>query len=448
MSFEADYQQRLPNSAQLYERALRYIPGGAGSEARTARLGWTPYPPSAKQGTASRLVDLDGNEYIDYLLGLGPQILGHRHPLVTQAVADAIFEYGSCFALPYELEIEAAEKVAAAVPSVDMLRFTNSGSEAVGIAIRLARAYTGRRLIVRFEGHYHGWQDTINFSQHPDPSVAGPPGRPISVPSGIGILPEFADAIVVLSWNDASAFTDFMQAHGEDVAAVITEPAMFNAGCILPEPGYLELLRSETERQGALLIFDEVITGFRVARGGAQELFGVLPDITTLAKGLGGGFPAAAIGGRRDVMQMMGDGPFRQGGTYNGNVVCCAAVIATMDIMSEPGLFDRQIALGYRLSSELERLGRAAGLPMQVVGLGTAFQVQFADSPIRDWREAFQLTDRNTFKAWYQGMITRGVLFHPDPFECLFVSLVHTDQDVDDTLDAAADVIEEIARAI
>src|SRR5215469_17105441 len=271
-------------------------------------------------GIGSRIRDVDGHEYVDYLLGLGPMILGHRHPAVTAAVASAIETYGTCFGLPYELEIDAARKVVDAVPGVDMIRFTNSGSEAVGSVVRIARAFTGRRLIIRFEGHYHGWQDTVYWSNHVDPAAAGPASRPRAVPSGPGVPAELAATLIVLTWNDAASFASVMAECGDQVAAVITEPAMFNTGCILPQPGYLELLRAETRKHGALLIFDEVITGFRFSRGGAQEWFGVTPDLTTYAKGLGGGFPVAAIGGTADAMRLIAEGVYSHSGTYNANV--------------------------------------------------------------------------------------------------------------------------------
>jgi len=341
VTFEQRYQAWSRRSGALFDEARRYIPGGAGSSARTVKFGWQPYPPFMAEGSGSRLRDVDGHEYVDYLLGLGPMILGHRHPAVTGAVAAAISGLGTCFGLPYELEIEAARKVVAAVPGVDMVRFTNSGSEAVGTAVRLARAHTGRRLVIRFEGHYHGWQDTIYWSNHVDPAAAGPASSPRPVPSGPGVPAELAGTLIVLTWNDAESFAKVMDERGDEVAAVITEPVMFNTGCVLPEPGYLELLRQETQRHGALLIFDEVITGFRFARGGAQEFFGVTPDLTTLAKGLGGGFPVAAIGGSTAVMSMIAEGRYSHSGTYNANVIACAAVSATMDVLAEPGLFDR-----------------------------------------------------------------------------------------------------------
>ncbi|MUL80640.1 MULTISPECIES: aspartate aminotransferase family protein [unclassified Mycolicibacterium] len=445
MSFAEAFNVRTPTTSNLFERAKRTIPGGAGSTARLPRNGWKPYPLFMAEGSGSRLVDVDGNTYIDYLLGLGPMILGHRHPVVTAAVQRAIADVGTCFGLPYELEIEAAEKVVAAVPGIEQVRFTNSGSEAVGTAVRLARATTGRRLIVRFEGHYHGWQDTVYWSNHVDLDLAGPADHPRPVAMGPGVPAELQSTLEVLTWNDPESFVKLMDRRGHEVAAVLTEPAVFNTGCILPEPGYLELLRSETRKHGALLIFDEVITGFRFARGGAQEWFGVLPDLTTLAKGLGGGFPVAAVGGTTEAMRLVASGRYSHSGTYNANVVQCAAVSATMDVLAEPGLYERQRALGYRLAEGLSSLAAERGLDAYVEGLGTVFQLWFADGPIRNWRDAVAHADEDLFTRWYQEMVVRGVLFHPLQFENLFVSLVHDDRDIDETLNAAADALSVVA---
>ena len=424
-------------SPDLLAEAMKVMPGGVGSSARSVRAGWDPYPPFIAHGTGSHIADVDGHEYVDYLMGLGPLLLGHRPPEVTAAVVEAIQTYGTVFGLPYELEAEAARKVVDAVPSVDMVRFANSGSEAVGTAVRLARAVTGRRLLVRFEGHYHGWLDTVYWSNHPDPAVAGPAERPVTVPAGKGLLPEVADSLVVLTWNDPESFTAVMDQIGDQVAAVITEPAVLNTGCILPEPGWLELLRAKTTEHGALLIFDEVITGFRFARGGGQEFFGVMPDITTMAKGLGGGFPVAAIGGTREVMEAIADGRYSHSGTYNSNVIQCAAVSATMDILT-PELYVAARAIGTRLMDGLTGLLAEKGVTGHVVGLGTVFQVWMGtDQPIRNWRDAQRLADEALFTRWWQGMMARGVLFHPEQFENLFVSMAHTDADIDRTLEAA-----------
>ncbi len=445
VGFDEQYLSWARRSGELFSQASEVIPGGAGSSARTVKFGWKPYPPFMATGLGSRLFDVDGHEYVDYLLGLGPMILGHRHPVVTKAVTDAINELGTCFGLPYELEIEAAAKVVAAVPGVDQVRFTNSGSEAVGTAVRLARAFTGRRLVIRFEGHYHGWQDTVYWSNHVDPAAAGPADRPVPVASGPGVPGELAATLISLTWNDAESFSKVMDEVGDQVAAVITEPAVFNTGCILPEPGYLELLRTETKRHGALLIFDEVITGFRFARGGAQEYFGVTPDLTTMAKGLGGGFPVAAIGGASEVMAMIAEGRYSHSGTYNANVVACAAVSATMDLLAEAGLYERQRQLGETLMNGLRKLAADAGIPVIVEGLGTVFQLWFSEHPIRNWRDAERYADESLFTRWWQQMLVRGILFHPSQYENLFLSLVHSNADVDAMLNAAADAFATIS---
>lgn len=445
-SFDERFALRTPRTRALFERAKQTIPGGAGSTARLPRNGWKPYPLFIAEGEGSRIRDVDGNEYIDYLLGLGPMILGHRNPTITRAVSDAVAELGTCFGLPYELEIEAAEKVVAAVPGIEQIRFTNSGSEAVGTAVRLARATTGRRIIVRFEGHYHGWQDTVYWSNHVDPALAGPVENPRPVAMGGGVPAELEDTLVVLNWNDPEAFVALMESRGHEIAAVLTEPAVFNTGCILPEPGYLELLREQTTKYGAMLIFDEVITGFRFARGGAQEWFGVTADLVTYAKGIGGGFPVAAVAGTKEAMRLVADGTYSHSGTYNANVVQCASVSATMDLLAEPGLYERQRALGDRLAAGLERIAHDRGVEAHVTGIGTVFQLWFADREIRNWREAAAYAREDVFTRWYEEMVLRGVLFHPLQFENLFVSLVHTDADIDATLNAAEDAMGVIAR--
>jgi glutamate-1-semialdehyde 2,1-aminomutase len=445
MNFDQRYAERTRRSAELFADAGRIVPGGAGSSARTVKFGWKPYPPFIAVGTGSRITDVDGNTYVDYLLGLGPMILGHRHPAVTEAVTRAITEFGTCPGLPYELEMEAAAKVVEAVPGIEMVRFSNSGSEVVGTAVRLARAYTDRRLIIRFEGHYHGWQDTVYWSNHVDPAAAGPAESPRPVAAGPGVPLELASTLIVLTWNDPESFSKVMAERGDEVAAVITEAAVFNTGCILPEPGYLELLRAETARHGALLIFDEVITGFRFCRGGAQEWFGVTPDLTTLAKGLGGGFPVAAIGGSTAVMSMIAEGRYSHSGTYNANAVACAAVSATMDILKEPGLYENARARGDRLARGLRTLAAEAGLAVTVDGIGTVFQMWFTEHPIKNWRDADRYANEERFTRWYQEMFLRGVLFHPSQYENLFVSLVHTDADIDQTLTAAAESFKVLA---
>jgi len=442
--FSTWFRSEMPRSMELWTRSSQTLPGGVGSSARGTRAGWVPYPPFVTGGSGSRITDADGHEYVDYLLGLGPMLLGHRPPAVTRAVVRAIEDTGTVFGLPTELESRAAAGVADAVPGVDMVRFSSSGSEAVGTAVRLARAFTGRRKILRFEGMYHGWMDTIYWSNHPDLGKAGPDQAPVPVPAGRGLLDEIGDSLVVLSWNDPESVERVMRDQGEEIAAIITEPVMLNTGCILPEPGFLELLRELTRSSGSLLIFDEVITGFRLARGGAQEYFGVTPDITTMAKALGGGFPVAAIGGSRTVMELIADGRYSHSGTYSSNAIAAAAVVAALEELGAPRVYEELFRLGGRLRDGMNELIGDLEIPARSVGVGPLLQTWFTDREIRNYRDAERHARSDRFTVFWRGMLERGVLFHPGQFENLFVSTAHTDDDVDLTLAAAAETLREV----
>jgi glutamate-1-semialdehyde 2,1-aminomutase len=308
--------------------------------------------------------------------------------------------------------------------------------------------FTGRPIVVRFEGMYHGWLDTVYWSNHPDLAKAGPDERPVPVPAGRGIPESIGESLLVLGWNDPESFERLMRERGDQVAAVITEPVMLNTGCILPEPGYLELLRKVTQETGSLLIFDEVITGFRLARGGAQELFGIKPDITTMAKGLGGGFPVAAIGGSREVMELIADGRYSHSGTYNSNVIAAAAVSATMDTLARPGVYDHLRRLGSRLVTELQALTAEHEMQAIVQGVGPVLQLWMSDRPIKNYRDAVRHARPERFRRWWQEMLMRGVLFHPSQDENLFISTAHTDADVDRTLEAAAESMRAVQQAV
>ena len=329
-----------------------------------------------------------------------------------------------------------------------MVRFTNSGSEVVGTAVRLARAYTGRRLLVRFEGHYHGWQDVVYWSNHVDPEAAGPQDAPRPVAAGPGVPLELADTLIVLTWNDPESFRRVMDERGDEVAAVITEPAVFNTGCILPEPGYLELLRAETRKHGALLIFDEVITGFRFCRGGGQEWFGVMPDLTTLAKGLGGGFPVAAIGGSKEVMGMIADGRYSHSGTYNANVVQCAAVPPTMDVLSRAGPLRTPAGRGRPARRRAcETIADEAGIPVLVEGIGTVFQLWFTEHPIKNWRDAVSLRRRGALHALVAGDAAARRALPPQPVrEPVRLDGAHRRRRRRDARTRAADAFAVLAR--
>jgi glutamate-1-semialdehyde 2,1-aminomutase len=431
-------------SARLFADALQSIPGGVNSTARATWSGWDPYPLFVSHGTGSRVTDVDGNGYIDYLLGLGPMLLGHRPPGVTQAVVDFIQNRGTVFALPTAEEAVLADKIIAAVPSIEQVRLCNTGTEAVLYATRLARAFTGRSKIVRFEGMYHGFSDGVYWSKHPDPSRAGPERAPRAVPQGPGLPVGVERSLIILPWNDAEALRETLEREGDDVAAVLTEPMMCNTGCILPEPGYLQAMRELTHKHGALLIFDEVITGFRIGLAGAQGYFGIVPDLSVFAKGLGGGFPVAAMGGRREVMALVADGRVSMAGTYSANGIAVAAANATLDLLAQPGMYTRLHAVSDRLREGLQRIVSDLRVPGHVVGLGPVLQLWFSKAPIRNYRDAARHADHAAFRRWWEGMLSRGVLFHPHPYENLFVSFAHTVEDVDATLDAAREALAEM----
>lgn len=437
---------RSIRSAALYKTACESIPAGVNSTARAPWSGWDPYPLFVERGEGAHLYDVDGNEYIDYLLGLGPMILGHRPPQVTAAVVEQIQNRGTVFALPTAQEALLAQKIIAAVPSVEQVRLCNTGTEAVIYSLRLARAFTGREKIIRFEGMYHGFSDAVYWSKHPQLEEAGPDHRPIAVPQGPGLSRAAGEQLIILPWNDIEALRSAVARDGDTIAAILTEPVMCNTGCILPEPGYLEAMRELAESRGIVLIYDEVITGFRLGFGGAQGIFGIKPDITVFAKGLGGGFPVAALGGRGDIMKLVAEGTVSMAGTYSANGIAVAAANAALDELAAPGKYQALFARCTRFYDGLSAIFRRHGLPAYVVGLGPVLQVWFANKPIRNYRDAARYANHDLFRLWWEGMLERDVLFHPGAFENLFVSFAHSEQDIDRTL-AGADQVAGLLRA-
>jgi glutamate-1-semialdehyde 2,1-aminomutase len=441
-------QRRTDESRKLFELAGRHLAGGVGSGTRSPRSGWTPHPLFVDCASGSHVVDVDGNEYLDYQMGQGPLILGHRPAPVLEAVTRTINERGSMFALCHDLEGQAATAVAERIPSIELLRFGNSGTECVSYALRFARAFTSRTIVVRFEGQYHGWSDGIHWSAHPSLDQAGPVESPTVTPSSTGIPPQLAETLIVLPWNDAAALSRTFAERGHEIAAVITEPIMGNAGGVMPAPGYLERLRELTAASGTLLIFDEVLTGMRVGPGGAQELLGVTPDLTVLAKALGAGFPVAAFGGRRDVMEMASDGRTMHGGTYNSNPVACAAVVAAMAETGRPGFYEELLGRGRQLADGLVAVAESHGLPACWTGVGSLFQLWFGERPPTDYRSSQALVAASPFPIFFQELLARRILIQP-PQEGLFlISAGHTDEDVAHTLAVADDVMPEVARAV
>jgi glutamate-1-semialdehyde 2,1-aminomutase len=439
---------RTDRSQSLYAAAQEVIAGGVNSGVRGPSAGWVPGPPVIDHGAGPYLWDVDGNKYIDYLLALGPMIHGHAHPHMTEAVTAAIRDIGTMFALPYELEAEAARLIVAAVPSAELVRFSNSGTEAVLHATRIARAATGRDVVMRFEGQYHGWADQLEWSHHPPLDLAGPHERPNAIPGSKGIPAAIGPTLAVMPWNDAEVVEAFMRERGDEVAAILTEPIMGNTGVIPPKPGYLEALRRIATEHGTVLIFDEVITGFRVALGGAQAKYGVTPDLTTMAKALGGGFPVSAIVGRSDLMELVSEGEVLHAGTYNASALAMAAVCASIDLLSEPGTHDRLFARAERLMGGFRGIFEARGIPVQVQGVGPMFQIWFSETPIQDYRDAAPHLNSPKYAALALALHERGVMVHPSNIELWFVSTVHGEEDVDATLSAFEGAVEATAGTL
>ena len=408
-------------SQKLFEDACRLFPGGVNSPVRAFQaVGGSP--PFAKRGKGSRIWDEDGNEYIDYLASWGPLVLGHAHPEIVQAVCSAV-ESGTSFGAPTEMESKLAQLVKDAFPSIEMLRMVNSGTEAGMSALRVARAFTGRDLIVKFEGCYHGHSDGLLVK-------AGSGALTFGIPDSKGVPADYAKLTLTLPFNNLDAAKALLQSKGEEIAAVIVEPIAANCGVIPPAPGFLEGLRKETKTVGALLIFDEVITGFRVARGGAQEMYGVKPDLTCLGKILGGGFPAGAYGGRRDVMEWVApQGPVYQAGTLSGNPLAMTAGIITLEKLRMDGAYELLEDRSSQLEVELRSAFDDCEMEVTLNRVGSLFCGFFTGKPINDLPSAKQ-ADTDRYAKYFHAMLKEGVNLAPSQFEAGFVSLAHTEEDV------------------
>ena len=424
-----------PKSEELFALAQNRIPGGVDSPVRAFRgVGGTPF--FVEKGEGDRIRDADGNAYIDYVLSWGPLILGHAHPRVVRAIQEAA-AHGTSFGAPTALETELAELVNAAYPSMELLRFVNSGTEATMSAIRLARGFTGRDVIVKFEGCYHGHADGLLVK-------AGSGGATLGVPDSGGVPGDYARNTATLPFNDVEAVREFFAGRGADVAALIIEPVAGNMGLILPETGFLEALREETKKAGALLIFDEVMTGFRVARGGAQALFGITPDLTTLGKVIGGGMPVGAYGGRREVMECVAPlGSVYQAGTLSGNPLAMTAGIETLKIIEELGLPEALDGKVEALSEGMADAARTAGVPLTGARCGSMFGAFFQAGPVRNFSDAMR-SDTERYAKFFHSMLKRGVAFAPSQFEVGFMSSAHTDESVEATLAAAREAFAEL----
>jgi len=444
---DTEVGRSIEQSRELYERAARHLAGGVGSGTRSPRSGYLPLPVFVKSGAGAHILDEDGNEFIDYVMGQGPLILGHRPAGVIDAVTTTLRERGSLFSLAHDLEGRAAAAVAERIPSMELLRLGNSGTECVQYALRFARAFTGREKVLRFEGHYHGWSDAIHWSGHPGPAEWGPADAPTPAPGSTGMPAAVAGTLIVGVWNDTEALERIFAEHGSELAAVITEPILGNCGALMPAPGYLQRLRELTAEHGSVLIFDEVLTGMRVAPGGAQELFGVQPDLTVLAKALGAGVPVAAVGGRREIMEMVIDGRTMHGGTYNSSPLVCAAVIAATEATGAPGFYADLDRRGRRLADGLVTAATDVGMEACWSGVGAMFQLWFAAEPPAGYRPAHAVVARSPFPTLYAELRDRGVLIQPPQEGLFFVSGGHTDADIDRTLEVAAEAMPAVAAA-
>lgn len=424
----------LHKSQALFAASKPVIPGGVNSPVRSFRsVGGTP--PFIARGKGSRLYDVDGNTYIDYCLSWGPLILGHAHPEVVAALQEAVAE-GTSFGCPTELELQMARKVIDCLPSVEMVRMVNSGTEATMSAIRLARAYTGRNKIIKFVGCYHGHNDNLLVR-------AGSGATDLGVPDSPGVPSAAAANTISLPYNDLEAVEQAFRQFGGDMAAVIVEPVAGNMGLVLPQPGFLEGLRRITAEHGALLIFDEVMTGWRVAYGGAQAHFGIDPDLTTFGKVIGGGLPVGAYGGKRQIMEMVAPaGPMYQAGTLSGNPLAMTAGLKTLEVLGRPGNFERAVGLAQRLVSGLNGLFAELSLPYRAQSIGTMWGFFFTERPVVDYESALT-ADTERFSRYFHGMLKRGVYLAPSQFEVGFMSMVHTEAEIDATLEAASESLRE-----
>ncbi|HEX4044475.1 MAG TPA: glutamate-1-semialdehyde 2,1-aminomutase [Gammaproteobacteria bacterium] len=422
----------MSQSQALFTQAQKYMPAGVNSPVR-AFFGVGGEPPYIQAGRGAYLTDVDGQEYVDYVCSWGPLIVGHAHPAVLVAVTDAL-QRGFSFGASTEIELRLAEKICQLMPTIEMLRFVNSGTEASMSAIRLARGYTKRDKILKFVGCYHGHADSLLVA-------AGSGALTFGVPSSAGVPASVAQHTLVADFNDLDAVTDLFAHHGDEIAAVIVEPIAANMNLVLPAPGFLAGLRALCDQYGSLLILDEVITGFRVGLGGAQAHFNVRPDLTILGKVIGGGFPAAAYGGRADIMRSIAPlGPVYQAGTLSGNPIAMTAGLATLALVTAPDFYTQLAAKTQQLIQGLLSIAKAANVPLHAVVVGSIFGLFFTDGQKITNEQDVKACDINRFKQFFHGMLREGIYLAPSAYEVGFVSAAHGDVEIEKTLKAAEKV--------
>ncbi|MFQ6028161.1 MAG: glutamate-1-semialdehyde 2,1-aminomutase [Dehalococcoidia bacterium] len=422
-------------STQLFAQAQRYIPGGVNSPVRSFRA-VEGTPPFIARGQGCRVWDVDGNEYIDYVGSWGPLVLGHAHPKVVEAIKKTA-EGGTSFGAPVEAELELARLICEALPSVDSVRLVSSGTEACMSAIRLARAFTGRHKIIKFAGCYHGHADGLLVK-------AGSGALTHGIPTSAGVPPSYAEETLVADFNEIASVQQYFDAHPDAIAGVIVEPVAGNMGVVPPAEGFLEALRQVTQAHGAMLIFDEVITGFRIDYGGAQTRFGVTPDITCLGKIIGGGLPVGAYGARQEIMEMVAPlGPMYQAGTLSGNPLAVTAGLTTLQELQRPGTYEKLEAMAQRLNQELNQVFARAEVPATINRVGSMQTGFFNPGPVETLAQVEQ-SQTASYGRYFHAMLERGVYLAPSQFEAGFVSLAHTEADIDRTIEIAEAALKDL----
>ena len=427
------------HSQEWFRRAQQSLVEGVNSPSRGATV-YSPGPIFLERGRGSHVWDADGNEYVDFMMSFGALIQGHAHPKLLKVVTQAMSE-GSHFAAATSAEVEAAERVRRMVPSAETVRFTNTGSEATMLALRLARAHTGRNKFLKFEGHYHGWYDPylLNAHCHP-PEAFGPRENPARIPDSAGIPSSTFDDVILAPWNDVETLEILMRRHGHELAAVITEPIMANMGCILPREGYLQRLRDLTRDCGALLILDEVVTGFRYAPGGCQQYYGITPDLSTFGKALGAGFPVGAVAGPRAILDRLRWGPnmVLHYGTFNGHRLTMKVIAANLDLLSAEGVYHKFHAVGDAAIAALRSVFRRRKIPAIVQGFGPMFQIYFTErDSIHDYRDYCTHVDTQRYSRFIHSLLNRGIYMTPSNGLHWIISTAHTEADVEALVKAA-----------
>jgi glutamate-1-semialdehyde 2,1-aminomutase len=434
------FEMNFTNSSALFQRAKKLVAGGVSSQIRLNEP--APVPLFFSRAHGSKMWDVDGNEYIDYIQGMGPNIFGHAPNFIVQHVTQEM-KKGFVYAAQFEQELQVAELALGMIPLPDAtVRFASSGTEIDQLAIRLMRGYTGRPKYLKFEGHYHGWMDSVNYSVHPPLDGAGDEMSPELVGESAGMDQGTAAGVVSCQWNDLDALDAAFEGHRGEIAGVIMEPVLANTNCIVPKPGYLKGVKDLCRDNGALLCFDEVITGFRVAAGGAQEYLGITPDLATYAKSMAGGFPIAMLAGRREIMEILGNGTVYHGGSFNSNVMSIAAAYASLKHISDAGdtFYTELNGRGLKLMEGLQGVGRELESNLHVQGVGSVFAISFTTRPeIINWRDHARNCDDAKYARFARAMLERGVRLSSNGR--IHMSSAHTDKDVEITVDAAREAL-------